>query len=75
MKKILKTALVVSLLGLSAQAAEMKKIGLVVKIGGIPWFNAMEVGLKEKAQELGYDTVYIGPTSADPPYKLELLKI
>lgn len=74
MKKILKTALVVSLLSLSAQAAEMKKIGLVVKIGGIPWFNAMEVGLKEKAKELGYDTVYIGPTSADPALQVRAIE-
>ncbi len=74
MKKIFKTALMVTMLGLSAQAAENKKIGLVVKIGGIPWFNAMEVGLKEKAAELGYDTVYIGPTSADPALQVRAIE-
>ncbi len=55
-------------------AADKPVIGLVVKIGGIPWFNAMEMGLKEKAKELGYDTVYIGPTSADPALQVRAIE-
>jgi simple sugar transport system substrate-binding protein len=41
-------------------------IGVVVKIGGIPWFNAMEAGIKKKSAELGVKAFMIGPTSADP---------
>ncbi|MFV0431721.1 MAG: substrate-binding domain-containing protein [Alphaproteobacteria bacterium] len=74
MKKILKTALVLTMLSMGSQALAAKKIGLVVKVGGIPWFNAMEVGLKEKAKELGYDTVYIGPTSADPALQVRAIE-
>ena len=31
--------------------ANKPTIGVVVKIGGIPWFNAMEVGIKKAAGE------------------------
>ena len=34
---------------MDAQAKDVK-VGVVVKIGGIPWFNAMENGIKEKCQ-------------------------
>src|SRR5579883_3013472 len=40
-------------------------IGVVVKIGGIPWFNAMEAGIKKAAGETGADAWMIGPTQAD----------
>ena len=32
---------------MDAQAKDVK-VGVVVKIGGIPWFNAMETGIKEQ---------------------------
>src|SRR5689334_22276434 len=41
------------------------QIGVVVKIGGIPWFNAMEVGIKKASEEQGVDGSMIGPTQAD----------
>jgi len=41
------------------------QIATVVKIGGIPWFNAMEMGIKKAAGELGVDAWQIGPTQAD----------
>jgi simple sugar transport system substrate-binding protein len=40
-------------------------VATVVKIGGIPWFNAMEVGIKKAGEELGVDASMIGPTQAD----------
>ena len=40
---------VAALFALSALAADKPTMGVVVKIGGIPWFNAMEMGIKEKA--------------------------
>src|SRR5260370_17852674 len=41
-------------------------IGVVVKIGGIPWFNAMDAGIKKRADQLGVKAFMVGPTSSDP---------
>lgn len=48
-----------------ARAAGKPQIVTVVKIGGIPWFNAMEVGIKKSGEALGVDASMIGPTQAD----------
>jgi simple sugar transport system substrate-binding protein len=60
----------VVLAGLTATAAPVfaqgkPQIGVVVKIGGIPWFNAMEVGIKKAAPAVGASAWMIGPTQAD----------
>ena len=49
-------------------------MGVVVKIGGIPWFNAMEEGIKERAAEIGMDAEMIGPTSADPALQVRAIE-
>ena len=49
-------------------------MGVVVKIGGIPWFNAMEVGIKEQGEALGVDAYMIGPTSADPAMQVRAIE-
>ncbi len=46
-------------------AQNKPQIGVVVKIGGIPWFNAMEVGIKKAAPAVGANAWMIGPTQAD----------
>jgi simple sugar transport system substrate-binding protein len=51
--------------GASAMAQAKAQIATVVKIGGIPWFNAMEVGIKKVGTELGVEAWMIGPTQAD----------
>jgi simple sugar transport system substrate-binding protein len=48
-----------------ARAQKKPQIAVVVKIGGIPWFNAMEVGIKKAGAEAGVDAWMIGPTQAD----------
>jgi simple sugar transport system substrate-binding protein len=48
-----------------ARAGGKPQIGVVVKVGGIPWFNAMEVGIKKVAPEVGADAWMVGPTQAD----------
>jgi simple sugar transport system substrate-binding protein len=58
------TALAAAPLG-AARAAGKPQIATVVKIGGIPWFNAMEVGIKKVGTELGVEAWMIGPTQAD----------
>ncbi len=59
---------------LTAHAQDKPTMGVVVKIGGIPWFNAMEMGIKEKAAELGMEAEMIGPTSADPALQVRAIE-
>ena len=49
-------------------------IGVVVKIGGIPWFNAMDAGIKKKGAELGVKAFMVGPTSADPALQVRAIE-
>jgi simple sugar transport system substrate-binding protein len=61
------TAIALALAPYGVQAQSKKPtMGIVVKIGGIPWFNAMEMGIKEQGEKLGVAATMIGPTSADP---------
>ena len=64
----------VAVLATGAIAQDKPTMGVVVKIGGIPWFNAMEMGIKEKGAELGMDAVMIGPTSADPALQVRAIE-
>jgi simple sugar transport system substrate-binding protein len=57
-----------------AQAQDKTTIGVVVKIGGIPWFNAMEAGIKEKGEALGVNAFMVGPTSADPALQVRAVE-
>ena len=50
------------------------RMGVVVKIGGIPWFNAMEVGIEQRAEELGVEAFMVGPTSADPALQVRAIE-
>ena len=58
----------------AAAAQDNPTMGVVVKIGGIPWFNAMEDGIKERASEIGMDAEMIGPTSADPALQVRAIE-
>lgn len=58
----------------AAFAQDKPTMGVVVKIGGIPWFNAMETGITEKGAELGIDATMIGPTSADPALQVRAIE-
>ncbi len=58
----------------TAVQADTPTMGVVVKIGGIPWFNAMEEGIKERAGEIGMDAEMIGPTSADPALQVRAIE-
>ena len=62
-----------TVLGTSAMAEDVQ-MGIVVKIGGIPWFNAMEQGILERAEELGVSAEMIGPTSADPALQVRAIE-
>ncbi|RQR65129.1 autoinducer 2 ABC transporter substrate-binding protein [Burkholderia sp. Bp9126] len=49
-------------------------IGVVVKIGGIPWFNAMDAGIRNRAGQLGVKAFMVGPTSADPALQVRAIE-
>ena len=67
-------SLLAASLAVGAFAADKPTMGVVVKIGGIPWFNAMETGIKENGAKLGVDAYMIGPTSADPALQVRAIE-
>jgi simple sugar transport system substrate-binding protein len=67
-------AVAASLVGVNLAHATGEGVGVVVKIGGIPWFNAMEAGIKEQGAALGLDAFMIGPTSADPALQVRAIE-
>ncbi len=66
--------LVAAVVAGGATAQDKPRMGVVVKIGGIPWFNAMEVGIKEQGEALGMDAFMVGPTSADPALQVRAIE-
>jgi simple sugar transport system substrate-binding protein len=54
--------------------AEPYEIVTVVKITGIPWFNRMEEGVKQAAQELGVNAYQVGPADADPAQQVKVVE-
>jgi len=76
-RELLVGAAVAAALGLGAlpaTAQDQPRMGVVVKIGGIPWFNAMEGGIEERSQERGWDAWMVGPTSADPALQVRAVE-
>ena len=72
--RVVASAAIATAISTSAFAADKPTMGVVVKIGGIPWFNAMETGIKEMGAELGIDATMIGPTSADPALQVRAIE-
>lgn len=71
---VLAGSVLAATLSVAAFAADKPTMGIVVKIGGIPWFNAMETGIKENGAKLGVDASMIGPTSADPALQVRAIE-
>src|SRR6201997_5732810 len=67
------SVLLCSVLSNSAQAAN-EEVAVVVKIGGIPWFNAMEKGIQKAGKENNYNAYMIGPTTADPAQQVRAVE-
>ena len=51
-----------------------KKICMMPKLVGIPYFNASEVGAKEAAKELDVELVYDGPTEAKAALQSQMIE-
>ncbi|WP_175873946.1 substrate-binding domain-containing protein [Burkholderia sp. BCC0397] len=60
--------------GLAVASPDKPVIGIVVKIGGIPWFNAMDAGIRKRAEQLGVKAFMVGPTSADPALQVRAIE-
>jgi simple sugar transport system substrate-binding protein len=58
---------------ISGHAAD-SEVPIVVKIAGIPWFTAMEKGIKESAKDTGLNAYMVGPTTADPAQQVRLVE-
>lgn len=59
--------------GLQAFAANPTMV-TVVKIAGIPWFNAVEAGIKKGAKDFNIDASMVGPANVDPAQQVKLLE-
>ena len=46
----------------------------VVRIAGIPWFNALENGLKKAGRDFGIDASVVGPAHLDAAQQVKLLE-
>ncbi len=68
------TILALTLAAPALASPDKPVIGVVVKIGGIPWFNAMDAGIKKQAKQLGVDAFMVGPTSADPALQVRAIE-
>lgn len=61
-------------LGGFAFAQDRKTMVTVVKIAGIPWFNALENGIKKAATDFSIDASMVGPANVDPAQQVKLLE-
>ncbi|WP_175654315.1 substrate-binding domain-containing protein [Burkholderia ambifaria] len=60
--------------GVAVASPDKPVIGIVAKIGGIPWFNAMDAGIRKRAAQLGVKAFMVGPTSADPALQVRAIE-
>ncbi len=75
--KALGGAAVVSASGLGSSlgfAATEPTMVTVVKIAGIPWFNAVEKGILKGGKEFKIDASMVGPANVDPAQQVKLLE-
>ena len=57
-----------------AFAQDQKKMVTVVKIAGIPWFNALENGIEKGAEDFKINASMVGPANVDPAQQVKLLE-
>lgn len=50
------------------------KIGVVVKLIGIGWFDRMNEGLKEFSEQTGHEVFMMGPSEADAAQQVQILE-
>src|SRR6202051_1589151 len=57
-----------------AFAEAQKEMVTVVKIAGIPWFNAVEKGILKGAKDFDINATMVGPANVDPAQQVKLLE-
>jgi len=59
-----------------APAAEEEpyEIAVIVKITGIPWFNRMEEGVNQAAEDFNVNSYQVGPADADPAQQARMVE-
>jgi len=74
--KALGSAAIAGASGLTGQIAwgAAATMVTVVKIAGIPWFNAVEKGIKKGAKDFSIDASMVGPANVDPAQQVKLLE-
>ena len=74
--KVLASAAMASVAGLTSRIAFAANPTMVtvVKIAGIPWFNAVEKGIKKGAKDFNIDASMVGPANVDPAQQVKLLE-
>ena len=74
--KALGSAAIAGASGLTGQIAwgAAATMVTVVKIAGIPWFNAVEKGIKKGAKDFNIDASMVGPANVDPAQQVKLLE-
>src|SRR5262244_2482009 len=55
-------------------AQAQKEMVTVVKIAGIPWFNAVEKGIQKGAKDFSINATMVGPANVDPAQQVKLLE-
>ena len=60
--------------GAAGGGAETVSVAFVPKIQGVPYFEAMNTGGQQAAQDLGLEWIYKGPTTADPGAQTDIVK-
>ena len=54
--------------------AEPHEIAVIVKITGIPWFNRMEEGVLQAAEDFNVNAYQVGPADADPAQQAKMVE-
>ncbi len=55
-------------------AAAEPAVTVVVKIAGIPWFNALSKGVEHGGKDFALDATMIGPANVDPAQQVKLVE-
>lgn len=58
----------------SALAQDVRRIPMIVKVSGIQWFDRMEEGVKQYAEETGTDAFQLGPSQADAALQVQIIE-
>jgi simple sugar transport system substrate-binding protein len=56
------------------EAKKPYEIAVVVKIGGIPWFNVLETGVTQAAQDFNQNAYVVRPKSVDPAQQIAIVE-